>query len=694
MKIFSPIIKMLNKMKYPMKFSVIGFILLVPLLLVSLFYLNTMNDEMKQIEKKMEGATYNTVLKEVLQYSQQTRALNVSLLTDASVAKQLDEVTEKVNQAFEEIEALESEMEYDFSTKEEFQAIQENWNTLQQTTWKDSGQITSQYKAYIEGILNLMTDVTNNSELLLTDSKEMFNLTYNTFIELPKLTEQFGQMRALGVSTINSNATDEAQLEQLNMIYFPTQNAIENMNKSSSVIFNNPEFEAALQQPLNLVKESTETYFEAIDSIAKGAISSTDYSDIATASNNTNFDFYTASLDEMEKTLQQHSDNLKQTMMIIFIALSIIFIVALLLFVSLFLAIRQSIQLLEAGTTKVASGDLNVKVTLNTNDEMKNVETAFNSMTVQLNELVREITTSAEHVASSSEELNASAEEATAAVEHTTTAVNQMMTDTEIQEVRLNESAQAMDEMVTGIERIAENSVRISALTNETTGFANDGNTTVEKALQQMDIIKQTVGESSGKINELNKQSTKIDSIVRVITDIADQTNLLALNAAIEAARAGEHGKGFAVVADEVRKLAEESRSSAKQIAELIETIQIDTTDSVKMMSLVTDNVDVGIKVTEETAYKFGHILTSMQTLNPQMEEISATATEFSAQAEQVASAMQHLLEMAKQTSDATAEIASTSEEQLAIMEEVSSSSNSLSEIAESLQGLVMRFKL
>lgn len=642
----------------------------------------------------MEGATYNTVLKEVLQYSQQTRALNVSLLTDASVAKQLDEVTEKVNQAFEEIEALESEMEYDFSTKEEFQAIQENWNTLQQTTWKDSGQITSQYKAYIEGILNLMTDVTNNSELLLTDSKEMFNLTYNTFIELPKLTEQFGQMRALGVSTINSNATDEAQLEQLNMIYFPTQNAIENMNKSSSVIFNNPEFEAALQQPLNLVKESTETYFEAIDSIAKGAISSTDYSDIATASNNTNFDFYTASLDEMEKTLQQHSDNLKQTMMIIFIALSIIFIVALLLFVSLFLAIRQSIQLLEAGTTKVASGDLNVKVTLNTNDEMKNVETAFNSMTVQLNELVREITTSAEHVASSSEELNASAEEATAAVEHTTTAVNQMMTDTEIQEVRLNESAQAMDEMVTGIERIAENSVRISALTNETTGFANDGNTTVEKALQQMDIIKQTVGESSGKINELNKQSTKIDSIVRVITDIADQTNLLALNAAIEAARAGEHGKGFAVVADEVRKLAEESRSSAKQIAELIETIQIDTTDSVKMMSLVTDNVDVGIKVTEETAYKFGHILTSMQTLNPQMEEISATATEFSAQAEQVASAMQHLLEMAKQTSDATAEIASTSEEQLAIMEEVSSSSNSLSEIAESLQGLVMRFKL
>ncbi|MEK5183851.1 methyl-accepting chemotaxis protein [Solibacillus sp. FSL W7-1324] len=694
MKFFLPIIKLLNKLKYPMKFSVIGIILLVPLLLVSLFYLSTMNDEMKQIEKRVEGATCNTALKDILQYSQQTRALNVSLLTDTASAKQLDEVIEKVNQAFGEIEKLDSKMEYDFNTKEQFQAIQEKWNTLQQTTWKDSGQITSQYSDYIEDILNLMTDVTNNSELLLTDSKEMFNLTYNTFIELPKLTEQFGQMRALGVSIINSNAADEVQVEQLNMIYFPTQSAIKNMNKSSAVIFNNPEFEAALQQPLDLVKESAETYFKAIDSIGKGAISATDYYDIATASNNTNFEFYTASLEEMEITLQQQSDNLQQTMVIIFITLSVIFIVALLLFVSLFLAIRQSIKLLEEGTMKVAGGDLNVKVALHTNDEMKNVETSFNSMIIQLNGLVREITTSAEHVASSSEELHASAEEATAAVEHTTTAVNQMMTDTEIQEVRLNESAQAMNEMVTGIERIAENSVRISALTNETTGFANDGNTTVEKALQQMDMIKQTVGKSSEKINDLNKQSTKIDSIVRVISDIADQTNLLALNAAIEAARAGENGKGFAVVADEVRKLAEESRGSAKQIAELIETIQIDTTDSVKMMSLVTDNVDVGIKVTEETAYKFGHILTSMQTLNPQMEEISATATEFSAQAEQVASAMQHLLEMAKQTSEATAEIASTSEEQLAIMEEVSSSANSLSEIAESLQSLVMQFKL
>ena len=678
-----------------MKFLIIGILLIVPLFIVSLLYLETMRDEMEQIDKRAEGAQYNILLKDILQYAQQSRGLTVSLVTgDASVQEKLNVSTQKVNEAFKKIDAMEVEMKHDFQTKEQLQAIQENWNTLQQTTWTDSVEVQTQYKSFISDILNLMKDVSNNSELLLANSKEMYSLIYNATIELPNLAEKYGQMRALGVSIINSNAENEAQLEQMDMIYFPTQTALEDMEKSSKIMFNNPDLSSELQSSLALVEESTATYFTAIDSIKNGTISSSDYYDIATAAIDENFDFYTASLNTLQSTLQQQYDDLKQSITSIFTAMVVIFIVAVLIFIGLYLAIRQSIKLLEIGTTSVANGDLNVQVALHTNDEMKNVETSFNSMIMQLNELVREISTSAEQVASSSEELYASAEEATASVESVTTSVDQMTSETELQVVSLTESAQAMEEMVTGIERIAENSVRISSLTNETTVFANEGNSTVEKALQQMDMIEQTVENSSVKINDLNQKSAAIDSIVKVITEIADQTNLLALNAAIEAARAGEHGKGFAVVADEVRKLAEQSRHSASQIAELIRTIQIDTTDSVKMMGLVTENVKVGKEVTEESAYKFSHILNSMQTLNPQMEDISSTATEFSAQAEQVAAAVAQLLQQAKQTSEATEEIATSSEEQLAIMEEVSASANSLSEMAESLQKLVSKFKL
>lgn len=691
---FSPMIRLLNKMRYSRKFTLIGAILLVPLFVVSILYLSTIKGDMDQIDKRVQGAEYNIVLKEILQYTQQSRALNTSFLTDTSVKESLDEATARVNQAFEELEAMESKMKYDFNTKEQLQAIQEKWNALQQVTWTDSDQILSQYTDVVEDILDLMTDLSNNSELLLADSQETFNLTYNASIELPRLMEQFGQMRALGVSIINSYTVDENRLKEMDAIYYPVQETINDMQKTSEITFNNAEFALALQTPLETVQKSTNTYLNAINNIRIKTISAADYYEIATVAMNDYYEYYVASLDAMKSSLQQQYKNLQYTTIIIFIVLIVVCIVALLLFISLFLAIRKSIQSLQEGTTKVAGGDLNVQLALHTKDEMGIVETAFNRMTAQLGKLVQEITAGAEHVASSSEELNASAQEATATVENVTTAVNQVTAETELQVVSMKESALAMSEMAIGIERIAENSVRISALTNETTELANDGNTTVDKALQQMELIKQTVGESSNKINALSNRSAQIDSIVSVITEIANQTNLLALNAAIEAARAGEHGAGFAVVADEVRKLAEQSRHSAAQIADLIGAIQSDAIESVQMMSVVTENVQSGIEVTEDTAYKFSHILSSMQTLNPQMEDISATATQFSSQVEQVASALEHLLKTAEHTSNATGDIAASSEEQLAIMEEVSSSANSLSEMAESLRGLVIQFKL
>ena len=695
MKMFSPVIRFLNSLKYGQKFLLIGIIILTPLFILGTLYILTTNDKMVQIGQNVEGAKYNEVLKEMLENTQRSGSLQVAFLTgDTSVADEINETVKKANEALEKLIEIENNSKYEFHVKNQLVEIQTQWEQLQQTEWENQIEVQIEYDSFNKKIIQLMTDVANDSGLLLASTKQLFNLIYNTTVELPHVTDQLVQLRSIGTDIVNSGSIVEAQEEMLNTLYYPMQDILKQMEGTMAITFEDEHLRDVLQPKYEALTANINTYSELVNQLGKETFTIENYYLTANAAIDANYDFYTTSLTTLVSALESDYNALNKNIIIMFNVLVIIFIVATILFIGLYLSVRQSIKTLEEVATEVANGNLTVAVTLHTKDEMKNIEVAFNEMTSQLNELVREISLNAEYVSSSSEELHASAEEATNSVESTSVAVNKMASDTEIQATSLKESSLAMDEMAIGIERIAENSARVSALTNEATNLAKDGNISVEQAFNQMSIIKNTVVQTSEKVEQLNKQSAEIDSIVNVITEISDQTNLLALNAAIEAARAGEHGKGFAVVADEVRKLAEQSRQSASQIAELIRSVQTDTKQSVLLMDDVTKNVDIGIQVTEDTANKFENILTSMYTLNPQMEEISATAIEFSAQTEQIVSAIQQILEIAQRTNESTDSIVSTSEEQIAIMQEVSLSADTLSKMAESLQQLVTKFKL
>jgi methyl-accepting chemotaxis protein len=237
-----------------------------------------------------------------------------------------------------------------------------------------------------------------------------------------------------------------------------------------------------------------------------------------------------------------------------------------------------------------------------------------------------------------------------------------------------------------------------------------------------MQSIREKVGASAEKVQEMGKRSGEIGAIVETIEDIASQTNLLALNAAIEAARAGEHGKGFVVVADEVRKLAERSSQATKEIGILISGIQTTVAEAVKAMDEGSREVEVGVTSANKAGEALSEILKAAQGVSDQarlagdaaeemnsasselvsavdsvsavVEENTAATEEMAANSSEVTQAIESIASVSEQNSAAIEEVSASTEEMSAQVEEVTASAQSLSELARELQKAVARFKL
>lgn len=345
--------------------------------------------------------------------------------------------------------------------------------------------------------------------------------------------------------------------------------------------------------------------------------------------------------------------------------------------------------LIEAG-----KGDLTVSAVAPHDDEIGLLATETNGLIGSLSGIATQLRVSAESVTNAATQLSASSQEISASSMEISSSVQQVAHGAELQSRKVEETTAAMESISAAVGEVAERAMEASRTSDTAAQYALAGEQSNEQAMSKINEALEAILTLATSVEKLGHRSNEIGNIVDVITTIADQTNLLSLNAAIEAARAGESGRGFSVVAEEVRKLAEGSGKAAEQIGELIKEVQAETATALKYMEIGTTEVRVGAEVVNESGEALRQITEAVTRTAGLAQTIADTTALQAKRATDIDRAMHDIAAVVEENAASAQETAAATEQQTACMEEISSSAQDLADMAHLLEQSALQFRV
>ncbi len=407
-------------------------------------------------------------------------------------------------------------------------------------------------------------------------------------------------------------------------------------------------------------------------------------------------DYIDARAAEMQARSDENLKGIVIKMCVVGVILEVVMI-----FIAIFFAnyLIIPIRALTSTLDVLATGDFRNKGTNNDidpnrSDEIGVMARAVTKLQDNVSTMISKVMTSAEQVAAASQQLTASADQSTTAINQVAESIVNVAGACTEQFAEVENATTKAEELKQNMDTFKKTLQGSSKEIEHTNAAADTGNKAVKHAIDQMERIETSVSASADVISQLGEESEKIGKIVDAISEIADQTNLLALNAAIEAARAGEHGRGFAVVADEVRKLAEQSQTSAKEISALIGSIQAKSQDAVTAMQEGVQNVKTGADAVDEAGKTFETISERVTEVSRSSERMAKIVQELVASTDVITQSVDRINAKSREVASESETVSASGEQQSATMHEIADASRSLAEMAQQMQDIIGKFKI
>ena len=663
----------MGKMRFTTKFTVIFVIVLTPLLYLSYNMVHILTEEINFLESEVKGVTYLQAARNPLQHIQQHRGMTAAYLNGASQFK--DRIMSKrrdVDKFLASLQQTENELGETLKTKGTTSKLISQWESIKANSMtQEVGVAIKSHSKLVADILALMVTVADNSEITLDPKLDSYYMGAALVATLPNLLENMGQARAIGsgiaakgeftqksyvkISVLLSNIENYATQLKSGLAAAVAENAVIKRDLGSIIEANNKavaEMKNLLEN--EIIKPETIT------------ISSEKVFNTATHAIDGSYKLFDAMAPELSNIFKERIEEDVNIEIIELSLVTVVLFTVFYLFVGLYFSIINNVKRVGTATQKMADGDLNTRLTLRGNDEMQEIATDFNSMAEKFEALVQQIVSATSQLAAASEEVAVISQESASNL-------NQQRSETE-------QVATAMNEMSATVHEVAKNAGDASGAAANADNEAKAGNSIVGQASHSIDELAHEVENAATVIQQLAQDSDSIGSVLTVIKGIAEQTNLLALNAAIEAARAGEQGRGFAVVADEVRTLAGRTQESTQEIESMIDKLQSGAKNAVTAMETGREKATIGVEQTKQAGEALAAITRAVTTISEMNTQIASAAEEQSATTEEMNKNIININQLADQTANSADQSTAASAE--------------LSKLATDLQNLVSHFKI